>query len=84
MYQRMHETIRVAGVFAASNFRPVWFDWQGRKMDIDDITLITDFKQGGIRHKIYSVVVTGDVYRLVYDLKNQDWFVEAVWEGGHE
>lgn len=53
-------------------------------MNIDDITLVSDFKEGGVKHKIYSVVVAGDVYRLVYDLRNQDWFVEAVWEDGHE
>jgi hypothetical protein len=84
MYQRIHETIRVAGVFEKSHFRPIWFDWRGRKMDIKEITLVSDFKQGGVKHKIYSVVVAGDVYRLVYDLKDQDWFVEAVWEGGYD
>lgn len=79
MYQTIHKTVRVAGVFKQGQFRPVWFDWQGRRYDIAEITLISDFKQGQVAQTIYSVLAKGNVYRLVHDLSSCDWFLEQVW-----
>ncbi len=79
MYQTIHETIRVAGIYQQAQFKPVWFDWQNRRYDVEQVTLISDFRQGKIERKIYSVKAAGDVYRLVHNLKNQSWFLEQIW-----
>ncbi len=84
MYQTLHETIRVAGVFAYGKFKPVWFDWHNEQFKISQITLISKIKDGGRQQRLYSIVVGNDVFRLLFDLQTHDWFVEAVWvdEGG--
>lgn len=79
MYQTIHETIRVAGIYQQAQFKPVWFDWQNRRYDVKQVTLISNFKQGEVERRIYSVEAEGNVYRLVHDLKNRDWFLEQVW-----
>ncbi len=82
MYQTIHETVRVAGIFKQSQFRPVWFDWQGRRFDVDNITLVSDYNQGQVKHTIYSIEAQGNLYRLLHDLQSQDWYLEQVWMDG--
>ncbi len=79
MYQTIHETIRVAGIYQQAQFKPVWFDWKNRRYDVEKITLVSDFQQGKVERQIYSVKAGGNIYRLVHDLKNRNWFLEQVW-----
>jgi hypothetical protein len=82
MYQTIHEQVRVAGIFNHSSFKPVWFEWSQRMLKIQDITLVSNYKQGLVKSKIYSVVAEGNVYRLTFDLVTLDWTLESVWIDG--
>lgn len=82
MYQTIHEQIRVAGVFNCSSFKPVWFEWEQRMIKVQEITLVSNYKQGSVKCKIYSVVADDNVYRLAFDLNTLDWNLESVWIDG--
>ena len=79
MNQTINEYIKVAGIFQQSVFKPVWFEWNNRRLKIDEITLISDYKQGLIKYKIYSVLVEGNLYRLDFNLNSGIWMIQSVW-----
>ncbi len=79
MNQIINESIKVAGVFHHSIFKPVWFEWNNQQLKIDEITLISDYKQGSIKCKIYSILANGNLYRLHFDLNSHKWTVQSVW-----
>lgn len=82
MYQTIHEPVKVAGVFSRSKFKPSWFEWNNRLLKIQQITLISDYKQGLVKNKIYSVMAEGNLYHLKFDLNAHDWILEDVWLDG--
>lgn len=82
MYQTIHEQVRVAGVFNRSFFKPVWFEWNERMLRIQEVTLVSDYKQGLVKNRVYSVVADDNVYRLTFDLNSLDWVLESVWIDG--
>lgn len=82
MNQTINESIRVAGIFDCSCFKPIWFDWSNQRLKISKITFITDYKQGLVKYKIYSVIAGGNLYRLHFDFINLDWILESVWIDG--
>ncbi len=82
MYQRLHETVVVAGVYHHSQFEPVWFDWQQKRYQIKQVTLVTDVKDGGVNKRLYSVQAGNDIYRLEFNRDTDDWILKAVWIEG--
>lgn len=88
MYQTIGEKIEVATVYAPAHpklptkLKPIKFKWQGRVYPIDQITLVVDAKDGGIRQRLYSVVVKGNVYRLQFNRENELWTLEEIWLDG--
>jgi len=79
MHQIIHETITVAGIFQQASFKPVWFIWKQRRLKINDITLISDIKEGSVKKTVYSVQAQDNIYRLDYYFLTQDWFLESIW-----
>lgn len=79
MYQRIDETIDVAGVYTKGTFVPKKFLWKNREYRISQITLRSDTKDGGMRKRLYSVTVGKEVYRLTFNRENEQWILEEVW-----
>mgnify|MGYP000846209680 FL=1 len=82
MYQTIHEPIRVAGVFDKAHFVPRWFEWGQLHLNIEKITLVSDYKQGLLKSKSFSVLAAGNLYRLVFNLNTLDWMLDAIWIDG--
>ena len=82
MNQTINESIRVAGIYQHSNFKPVWFEWNHHQFKISKITLISDYKQGEMKCKIYSVMAEDNLYRLTFNLISHDWSLQSVWVDG--
>ena len=78
-YQTIHEKISIVGVYANGHFIPKKFRWGERVLRIDQITLQSDVKDGGIRQRFISVMVNNEVYRLCFNRETEDWWVEEVW-----
>lgn len=78
-YQTIHEKISVVGVYQHSHFTPKKFRWGQRVLRIDQITLQSDVKDGGIRQRFISVMVGQEVYRLCFNRETEEWWVEEIW-----
>ena len=79
MYQTIHEPVAVIGIYHHSTFKPIKFQWRGREYRIKEITIIADIRDGGVRSRLYSVLVGGNVYRLVFHRDSEKWLLEEVW-----
>lgn len=82
MYQTIGETIAVVGRYAnrpGALFQPVKFQWRQRTYVIEKITLLTEIKDGLVRSRLYSVLVKGTVYRLLFNRELERWTVEEIW-----
>lgn len=82
MYQTIDETIAVAGVYNQSSFVPKKFRWHQQTLKIDQITLISDTKDGGVRKRLYSVMSGGNVYRLEFNRDTEQWLLNQLWFDG--
>jgi len=82
MYQTIGEEVSVAGAFAHSTFKPVKFQWQAKIYPVEEITLVNDIKDGGVRKRYYSVVSQGNLYRLCFNRETEQWLLEEVWYEG--
>lgn len=79
MYQTIDEPIDVAGVYAKSTFTPRKFRWKNKEYLIQEITLKSDTKDGGVRKRLYSVLVGRELYRLTFNRENESWRLEEIW-----
>lgn len=79
MYQTINEPIEVAGVYTRSTFLPKKFRWKNREYLIQEITLKSDAKDGGVRTRLYSVLVAKELYRLKFNRENESWILEEIW-----
>lgn len=79
MCQTIHEKIAVVGVYNRATFSPKKFLWQGRRHVVDEVTLVSDTRDGGVRQRMYAVMSGGNVYRLLFNREEETWFLEEVW-----
>ena len=69
----------VAGVFRTGRFTPRKFQWGSRVLQVDEVTLVSDLKDGGVRQRRYGVVSGGNLYRLLFNRENEQWILEEIW-----
>ncbi|MEO8581036.1 MAG: DUF6504 family protein [Patescibacteria group bacterium] len=79
MYQTIDEPIEVAGVYTKSTFIPKKFRWKNREYLIQQVTLKSDTKDGGVRKRLYSVLVGKELYRLTFNRESESWTLEEIW-----
>lgn len=79
MYQTIHETIAVAGVYDRAKFLPKSFVWRQRKRAVSEITLMANINDGGIKKRHYAVIAENNLYRLLFDRQNEVWWLEEIW-----
>ncbi len=79
MYQRIHETISVIGVYKEAAFVPKKFLWNSRVYRVDEITFVTNVRDGGVQKRMYSLISKGNAYRVVFNRDEETWKLEEVW-----
>ncbi|MBU0576118.1 hypothetical protein KJ654_00455 [Patescibacteria group bacterium] len=79
MYQKIDQKIWVAGVYKNSSFQPTKFKWQDRELKITKVTLHSDFKDGQVKKRCYSVISGQEVYRLEFNRENETWYLREIW-----
>ena len=79
MFQIIGEVIAVAGVYKQSVFTPKKFLWNNRSYPIDTITLISNTKDGMVRMRLYSVISSTTLYRLLFNRETEKWTLEEMW-----
>ncbi len=79
VYQTIGEKIRVAGVFEGRGFAPKKFEWQSKVYPIQEVTLVNEVKDGGVRQRYYSVMSRGNLYRLIFNREDESWLLDQIW-----
>ncbi len=79
MYQTVDEAIDVIGSYSHGKFVPKKFRWGKRVLVVDQITLQSDTKDGGVRKRLVSVVVDKEVYRLEFNRESEQWYLREMW-----
>ncbi len=79
MYQRIHEPCVVAGVYKNGTFTPRKFLWNNHQYAIEKMTFITDIRDGAVQKRMYSAQVGANLYRILFNRTEEQWFVEEVW-----
>jgi hypothetical protein len=79
MFTSISESIAVVGTYNHSSFHPRKFKWRDRVYMIEQLTFVTELKDGGVKQRMYSVTSGGNVYRLVFNRDTEDWQLAEVW-----
>lgn len=79
MFHTIGEKISVAGVYRGGAFIPKKFQWNKKTLNIDQVTLIADTKDGGVRRRIYSVLSGTTLYRILFNRETEIWTLEEIW-----
>ena len=79
MYQTIHEAIAVAGVYKKAIFTPHKFLWQKKIYPIDELTFVTDIRDGKTKKRRFSLVSGGNSYHLLFDRDRETWMLEEIW-----
>lgn len=79
MYQIIHESIEVIGNYQHHTFLPKKFKWKNKIYAINQITLQSDMKDGGVHKRLYSVMADHNLYRLEFNRETEDWLLEEIW-----
>jgi hypothetical protein len=79
MFTPISESIAVVGTYNQSKFHPRKFKWRDRVYPVEQLTFVTELKDGSVRQRIYSVMSGGNAYRLVFNRDTEDWQLAEVW-----
>lgn len=79
MFTTIDESISVVGVFAAGEFKPHRFRWREQIYQIEEVTLLSKVRDGGVPQWHFSVVVKGNLYRLIFWPLQAQWRLAEVW-----
>ncbi|PWU24015.1 hypothetical protein C5B42_00970 [Candidatus Cerribacteria bacterium 'Amazon FNV 2010 28 9'] len=69
----------VIGIYEHAHFIPKKFRWRDRVYLIQEITLVSDIRDGLIKKRMYSVLCNKTLYRLLFNRETEDWKLEEVW-----
>ncbi len=78
-YESINEQIDMVGSYTQGKFKPKKFRWHRRVLNIDRITLQSDIKDGGVKKRLFSVVVDKEVYRLEFNRDSEQWWLKEIW-----
>lgn len=79
MFLSINEKIAVAGVYKDAAFIPKKFSWKQKVYPVENITLISDTRDGQVRKRIYSVLSQKTLYRLLFNRETEIWTLEEIW-----
>lgn len=79
MFQTIDEKVNVVGLYSGGKFLPKKIQWGERLLVIEEITLVSEIREGGVKKRMYSVVCGRELYRLVFNRETELWILEEIW-----
>jgi hypothetical protein len=79
MLEMIGNSIDVLVYFSSRRLKPVQFVWQNKAYSVGKITQIYTTYQGSVRLLNFAVENNGNLYHLVYNTVDHNWFLEAVY-----
>lgn len=79
MFQSIHEKIAVSGTYHQARFIPQSFVWQHRRYPVEAITLVSNIQDGQHHKRMYSLMASNRLHRVVFDRDRETWMLEEIW-----
>lgn len=79
MYKNINQPVKVGVKFSSGKVEPVWFFWQDRKHNIDEVNLYHRSFKGEAPLHHFSVTVGEDVFQLTFNGKKLKWELVNLW-----
>lgn len=79
MFTKINEQVAVVGTYNHSTFIPKKFLWRDKVLKVDELTFVSDSREGSIKNRVYSVVSGGNVYRLHFNRETEEWMIAEVF-----
>lgn len=79
MFERIDAKVSVAGVYAQGRFAPKKIRWGKKILLVDEITLVSEIRDGAVKQRLYSFRSGSEVYRLLFNRETEIWILEEVW-----
>ena len=83
MIQRISEPVSVTATYDASGraARPVSLQWGKQVYDVPQMGLRHSYKEGNVRHHVFSVVGGNLFFRLNLNADTLNWTLEEISDG---
>ena len=79
MYNEINRSIRVGVKFSTGEIKPVWFVWEDRLHQIDEVHFYHRSFEGEAPIHHFAVSAQRTVYHLIFDGKKLNWKLKRVW-----
>ena len=66
-------------MYKQTAFIPKKIKWGERILLIQEITLVSEIRDGKVKKRLYSVLCGKDLYRLLFDRETEIWTLEEIW-----
>ncbi len=77
MVSGLHDVIRVGAVFDAGAIKPMWFQYKGKKVSIENIIYKWQEKSGNTSIIKFSVQANEMLYEIGYSTIDMKWLLFA-------
>lgn len=73
--EKINESIDVGAVFGKNKIRPRWFVWNGRKIDVKEVTYAWKAREGDAVILYFAVTDGATSFELSLNQKTMQWFL---------
>ena len=74
--EKINESIEVGAVFGKSRIKPKWFVWNGRKIDIREVTYAWKAREGEAVVQYFAVTDGATSFELSLNQKTMQWTLQ--------
>ncbi len=79
MFQTINERVDIIGSYSRGPFAPKKMRWRGKIYPIEQVTLISDIRDGDVKKRLYSWTSGKELYRLTFHRETEIWILEEIW-----
>ena len=73
--EKINESIDVGAVFGKNRIKPRWFVWNGRKIDVKEVTYAWKGREGDAVILYFAVTDGATSFELSLNQKTMQWFL---------
>ena len=73
--------IEVGVVFTPKDVKPRWFNWQGRRYKVEEVTYVWTEREGETRFHFFAVTDGANFFKLCYNSETMRWSLWEVFSG---
>lgn len=74
--ETIEESVEVGAIFGKNKIKPKWFIWNGRKVDIKELTYAWKAREGEAVIQYFAVTDGATSYELSLNQKTMSWTLQ--------